>query len=98
MPAISPTLEGDKIRAFIPADYVKRRKPWEEEMRKQSTTFNHGVPGDLKMREGEDGGSVSKASTPSFRARKFGRSVVNLLKSNRSNVNINFADQRYEIQ
>jgi molybdenum cofactor sulfurtransferase len=98
MPAMSPTLEADKIRAFIPADYVKRRKPWEEEMRKQSTTFNHGIPGELKMREGEDGGSVSKASTPSFRARKFGRSVVNLLKSNRSNVNINFADQRYEIQ
>lgn len=85
---------------FNPTDYTKRRKPWEEELRKQNASNPgfHGVSSrEVKSRgehpSPEDGSSVMKSgTTPSFRARKFGRSVVNLLKS-KSAVNYNFADQ-----
>lgn len=67
---------------FIPSEYTKRYKPWEEAIRKTSYT-NVGVG--IQVRE-LDTGSMSKAQTPpSVKARKFGRSVVNLLRS--KNVN-----------
>ena len=73
---------------FIPADYVKLRKPWEEEMRKNAQNYAM----EIKVRELEDANSFSRNPTPSVKARKFGRSVVNLLRTKS-----HFAgDQRYE--
>lgn len=62
---------------FIPADYVKFRKPWEEEMRKYSANYAT----EIKVREVEDSNSFARNQTPSVKARKFGRSVVNLLRT-----------------
>lgn len=69
--------ERQKAPPFIPADYVKLRKPWEEEMRKQYP--NVGM--EIKVREFEDASNFSRNQTPSVKARKFGRSVVNLLRT-----------------
>nr|POE75478.1 molybdenum cofactor sulfurase [Quercus suber] len=63
---------------FIPADYVKLRKPWEEELRKGKYA---NVSTEIKVRELEESGSFSRNATPSVKARKFGRSVVNLLRN-----------------
>ncbi|KAF2772366.1 PLP-dependent transferase [Teratosphaeria nubilosa] len=74
---------------FVPSDY--RRKPWEEQLRAQALA-NTGP----EMRNGEiEGGSVTSHQqanpTPSIKARKFGRSVVNLLRT-KSHIN----EVRYE--
>nr|OQO19123.1 hypothetical protein B0A51_15000 [Rachicladosporium sp. CCFEE 5018] len=68
-----------KAPPFIPADYVKLRKPWEEEMRRQYAT-NSNVSMEIKVRELEES-SAYRNQTPSVKARKFGRSVVNLLRT-----------------
>lgn len=65
---------------FVPSDYTKRYRPWEEEMRKQYT--NVGM--EIKVRELDDTNSMSRNGTPSVKARKFGRSVVNLLRTKHS--------------
>lgn len=69
---------------FIPSEYIKRHKPWEEEMRKQhAATLNVGM--EIKVREMDDASAFSRGAgatgTPSVKARKFGRSVVNLLRT-----------------
>ncbi|KXT15792.1 hypothetical protein AC579_6256 [Pseudocercospora musae] len=75
---------------FIPADYVKMRKPWDEEIRKH--TANYAM--EIKVREVEDSSMFSRNNgTPSVKARKFGRSVVNLLRT-KSHVPPT-TDQRY---
>ncbi|KAK4506838.1 hypothetical protein PRZ48_000571 [Zasmidium cellare] len=81
--------DPDRPRAppFIPADYVKLRKPWEEEMRKNAQNYAM----EIKIRELEDANSFSRNPTPSVKARKFGRSVVNLLRTKS-----HFAEHRYE--
>ena len=61
---------------FIPSEYTKRYKPWEEAIRKASYT-NVGM--EIKVREVDDGSARPPA--PSVKARKFGRSVVNLLRN-----------------
>lgn len=66
---------------FIPSEYIKRHKPWEEEMRKQQAA-NMDVRMEIKVREMDDASAFSRANgTPSVKARKFGRSVVNLLRT-----------------
>lgn len=79
--SLPQTYSTDRPRAppFIPADYVKLRKPWEEEMRKQQTP-NYAAM-EIKVRELEDSSIFSRNPTPSVKARKFGRSVVNLLRT-----------------
>jgi molybdenum cofactor sulfurtransferase len=82
--AITPEIERPR---FVPADYIKYRKPWEEEMRKQhATATTHVGPGgnigmEIKIRELDDASSRHMNGTPSVKARKFGRSVVNLLRT-----------------
>lgn len=61
---------------FIPSEYTKRYKPWEEAIRKSSYT-NVGM--EIKVREVDD--SASRHAAPSVKARKFGRSMVNLLRN-----------------
>lgn len=83
---ISPEIERPR---FVPADYIKYRKPWEEEMRKQhyaNVAANGGQGGgnigmEIKIRELDDSSSRHNNGTPSVKARKFGRSVVNLLRT-----------------
>ena len=72
-------LEPERPR-FVPADYIgyRYRKPWEEEMRKQHVS-NNNINMEIKVRELDD--SSSRNPTPSVKARKFGRSVVNLLRT-----------------
>ncbi|KAI7611238.1 hypothetical protein KC346_g8390, partial [Hortaea werneckii] len=67
---------------FNPADYVKLRKPWEEEFRRQREQ-NQQLATEIKVRELEDHSlySSSRHNQPSVKARKFGRSVVNLLRT-----------------
>lgn len=80
--AIMPQAQStDRPRAppFIPADYVKLRKPWEEEMRKQQNPNFSAM--EIKVRELEDASMFSRNATSSVKARKFGRSVVNLLRT-----------------
>jgi molybdenum cofactor sulfurtransferase len=61
---------------FNPADYLKHRKPWEEEMRRQ---YGNTRP-ESKTQDTEEL-SAYRMHTPSVKARKFGRSVVNLLRT-----------------
>lgn len=83
-------VERPKPPPFNPADYIKMRKPWEEEMRRQRQQYGH-VGMEIKVREVEDAGSLSRNGTPSVKARKFGRSVVNLLRTKS-----HFVETRYE--
>lgn len=81
--ASSPTMsqfhKGERrAPPFIPADYVKLRKPWEEEVRKPTQAY---TTMDIKVRELEDSNTFLRNPTPSVKARKFGRSVVNLLRT-----------------
>jgi len=64
---------------FVPADYVKLRKPWDEEMRKNAAAYAMEIK--IREREAEETSSFSRNVTPSVKARKFGRSVVNLLRT-----------------
>lgn len=64
---------------FNPADYTKRHRPWEEEMRKQFPRVGVGM--EIKVQDLEDGSAASKNGAPSVKARKFGRSMVNLLRT-----------------
>ncbi|KAI7212529.1 hypothetical protein KC352_g16979, partial [Hortaea werneckii] len=69
---------------FNPADYVKLRKPWEEEFRRQREQNQQlAATTEIKVRELEDHSlySSSRNNQPSVKARKFGRSVVNLLRT-----------------
>ncbi|KAI6792944.1 PLP-dependent transferase [Hortaea werneckii] len=68
---------------FNPADYVKLRKPWEEEFRRQREQNQQLAATEIKVRELEDHSlySSSRNNQPSVKARKFGRSVVNLLRT-----------------
>lgn len=73
---------------FNPADYVKLRKPWEEEFRRQREQNQHHqqqlAATEIKVRELEDQSLYSSSrgnNQPSVKARKFGRSVVNLLRT-----------------
>ncbi|KJY00375.1 hypothetical protein TI39_contig332g00018 [Zymoseptoria brevis] len=69
--------ERPKPPPFNPADYVKMRKPWEEEMRKNAAVYAQ----DMKAREAEDASLNRTTNASSVKARKFGRSVVNLLRT-----------------
>lgn len=62
---------------FDPAEYLKNRKPWEEEMRRNAAAYAM----DIKVRELEDSSTLSKGHTPSVKARRFGRSVVSLWRT-----------------
>lgn len=73
--ALSPDPERPR---FVPADYIKYRKPWEEEMRRTQYTNGH-VGMEIKVRELDD--ASARNTTPSVKARKFGRSMVNLLRT-----------------
>lgn len=66
-----------KAPPFVPSDYVKLRRPWEDEMRRQYANGNLEV----KVREQDLATSKYSNQTPSVKARKFGRSVVNLLRT-----------------
>jgi molybdenum cofactor sulfurtransferase len=80
--------EKPKYPPFNPQDYIKLRRPWEEELRKQQQQqYNVGM--EIKVRELEDASLLSRNPTPSVKARKFGRSVVNLLRTKS-----HFADNR----
>ncbi|KAK0899917.1 hypothetical protein LTR02_009413 [Friedmanniomyces endolithicus] len=57
------------------------RKPWEAEMRKQHAQNYNNVGMEIKVHEMEDASTFSRNPTPSVKARKFGRSVVNLLRT-----------------
>ena len=73
--------ENPKYPPFNPQDYVKMRRPWDEELRRRAAAAKVQVGMEIKVREIEDSNSVSRNGTPSAKARKFGRSVVNLLRT-----------------
>ena len=68
--------ERPKYPAFVPADYIKMRKPWEAEMRK-----NAAYAVEIQVRDLEEKGMLPRNQTPSVKARRFGRSMVNLLRT-----------------
>lgn len=63
---------------FVPEDYLRQRKPWEAELRNGKYS-NMGF--EIKVREMDDALSRKTDGTPSVKARRFGRSVVNLLRN-----------------
>ncbi len=77
---------------FVPADYIGYRKPWKEEMRKAQYA-NPTVGMEIKIRELDD--ASSRNPTPSVKARKFGRSVVNLLRTKQHVQDGSAANARY---
>ncbi|KAK3699851.1 hypothetical protein LTR37_016266 [Vermiconidia calcicola] len=73
------SIEPERPR-FVPADYIKYHRPWEEQMRK---TQLPNAAMEIKVRE-MDETSLARNATPSVKARKFGRSMVNLLRTKHS--------------
>lgn len=78
-PWIQPesALEPERPR-FVPADYIEYRAQWKEEMRKAQYA-SPTIGTEIKIRELDD--ASSRNPTPSVKARKFGRSMVNLLRT-----------------
>lgn len=88
-----PELTTDTPRPrFNPADYTKRYRPWEEAIRKTEYKTITNVSMEIKTRQPAaanspstpDSDSATRTTTPSVKARKFGRSVVNLLRTKSS--------------
>ncbi|KAK0818342.1 hypothetical protein LTR75_002655 [Friedmanniomyces endolithicus] len=77
------TIEPERAKnpPWNPQDYINMRKPWEAEMRKQHAQNYNNVGMEIKVHEMEDASTFSRNPTPSVKARKFGRSVVNLLRT-----------------
>ena len=84
LPDSGPATEPSERPRFIPEDYIRYRKPWEEELRKGKYN-NTGM--EIKIRELDDGLSRKTDGTPSVKARRFGRSVVNLLRNKHGDPN-----------
>ncbi|KAK1823879.1 hypothetical protein LTR12_001621 [Friedmanniomyces endolithicus] len=82
-PSTHPTIEPERAKnpPWNPQDYINMRKPWEAEMRKQHAQNYNNVGMEIKVHELEDASTFSRNPTPSVKARKFGRSVVNLLRT-----------------
>ena len=78
--------ERPKYPAFVPADYIKMRKPWEAEMRKNAATYA------VEISVTEDNPMIQRHQTPSVKTKRFKRSMVNLLRT-KSSVT---TDMRYE--
>jgi molybdenum cofactor sulfurtransferase len=80
---------------FIPSDYTSNRRPWEQEVRKHTTT----AEAEAKFREMEEAIAAANRNgqnnSNSVKARRFGRSVVNLLRQ-KSNHAIADNANRYE--
>jgi molybdenum cofactor sulfurtransferase len=81
-----PPRSNSKHPPFVPSDYTSRDRPWENEMRKHTTA----AEAEAKFREMEEAIAAANRNgqnpSNSVKARRFGRSVVNLLrqKSNHS--------------
>lgn len=81
-----PPRSNSKNPPFIQSDYTSNRRPWESEMRNHMTT----AEAEAKFREMEEAIAAANRNgqnqSNSVKARRFGRSVVNLLrqKSNHS--------------
>ncbi|KAF2718023.1 PLP-dependent transferase [Polychaeton citri CBS 116435] len=73
LPPRSPSSDRAQPPPFIPSEYV--RKPWADQMRKD----HNATITETRVRELED--ARTSNTTPSVKARKFGRSVVNLLRT-----------------
>lgn len=71
-----PAITVPERPRFIPSEYTKRYKPWEEAIRKTSYT---NIATEIKVREVDD--RSAHPPPPSLKARRFGRSVVNLLRN-----------------
>lgn len=93
-PGSRPGSEPEKspIPPWNPADYARLRKPWEEELRRQRQQDPKLAMEEIRIREMEANSIHSRREpVPSVKARKFGRSVVNLLRTKS-----HFADAKYE--
>jgi molybdenum cofactor sulfurtransferase len=90
-----PPRSNSKPPPFVATDYTSNRRPWEQEMRKHTTT----AEAEAKFREMEEAIAAANRSgqTPSnsVKARRFGRSVVNLLRQ-KSNHALGDNANRYE--
>lgn len=85
------TGQPPKPPPFNPADYTSNRRPWEDEMRKQNAA---SAEAEAKYREMEALLMASRTGqnpSNSVKARRFGRSVVNLLRQKSNHA----ADNRY---
>jgi molybdenum cofactor sulfurtransferase len=80
---------------FIASDYTSNRRPWEQEMRKHTTT----AEAEAKFREMEEtiaaANRTGQSHSNTVKARRFGRSVVNLLRQ-KSNHALGDNGNRYE--
>lgn len=93
--ATDPPPSNPKNPPFIPSDYTSNRRPWEQEMRKHTTA----AEAEAKFREMEEAIAAANRNgqnpSNSVKARRFGRSVVNLLRQ-KSNHSLGDNTNRYE--
>lgn len=93
-----PPRSTSKNPPFIPSDYTKSRRPWEDESsRKQAYHNVSAEEAEAKYREMEEAINAANRNgqSNSVKARRFGRSVVNLLRQ-KSNHALPDNHNRYE--
>ena len=89
---------NSKNPPFVPSDYLKTRRPWEEEMHKNDYSTAR-AEAEAKYQQMEEALAAARVNGPNasntVKARRFGRSVVNLLRQ-KSNHSLQNGDHRYE--
>ena len=89
---------NSKNPPFVPSDYLKPRRPWEEEMHKNDYSTAR-AEAEAKYQQMEEALAAARVNGPNasntVKARRFGRSVVNLLRQ-KSNHSLQNGDHRYE--
>jgi len=91
---------NSKNPPFIPSDYLKARRPWEEEMHKQDYSTAR-AEAEAKYQQMEEALAAARVNGPNasntVKARRFGRSVVNLLRQKSNHSLAGNGDHRYDI-
>jgi len=90
---------NSKNPPFIPSDYLKNRRPWEEEMHKQDYSTAR-AEAEAKYQQMEEALAAARGNGPNasntVKARRFGRSVVNLLRQKSNHSLPGNGENRYE--
>lgn len=90
---------NSKNPPFIPSDYLKNRRPWEEEMHKQDYSSAR-AEAEAKYQQMEEALAAARVNGPNasntVKARRFGRSVVNLLRQKSNHSLPGNGDHRYD--
>jgi molybdenum cofactor sulfurtransferase len=90
---------NSKNPPFIPSDYLKVRRPWEEEMHNKDYSTAR-AEAEAKYQQMEEALTAARVNGPNasntVKARRFGRSVVNLLRQKSTHSLPGNGDHRYD--